>query len=240
MPTLDVAQLRTDLRKHCGVTNDTDTGFDDATCDLLLNRSLWQLDNKFPFREKEVTKTFPTVVGVRLYAPPVLFEALRQLSIEDLTDQSHSTLDRATPFFYENNFVNNSDAQAKPTHYVREGANIRLWPTPDQIYTITYKHWITIADIDDTNPDFPLPKNWYEILLYGAVFRGFLQLRNSLMAMEFKNQQVALINDVVPVEAKEEIDSHRSGVSIMGYEADGRIYDSESTSWPTSQRGWPI
>lgn len=222
MSTINVAQLRADLYKETGAAI---TDFDNDAADLYLNRSLWSLTNKYPFRETEKTKTFPTIVNIRNYAMPVAFEAIRQISIEDLTDQSHSILTKMTTLEYEDKYVNNTDANDKPERYVREGVSVKLWPTPDDVYTITLKHIIVLTDLSDSDPSFPLPKNWYEIVLFGGIWRAALGLRNFTMVESYKALQTAAIGDVVPIEAKEEIDSHRAGIMIDGYKADDSIYD---------------
>jgi len=224
MVTIDITQLRLDIRNHCGVSDTAPDGFDNDKCDLLANRTLWALFNKYPFRETEKSVVWNTVAGERSYATPTLFEALRKISIEDPDSLAHIPLNRMTIDTYESVYINHEDAEGFPTDYVRDGNCVLLYPTPDDIYPITFKHWILLADIEDANPGFPLPLNWYEIVMYGAVSRGFLSIRNTTQAAEFENLQVKCINDTTPVEAKEEIDSPRAGVSVRGYHP-GDIYN---------------
>lgn len=216
---LDIVLLRNELKTHLG-----DQSLDDPTCDLLLNRSFWALLNKYPFKEKEKTFYFALIVGEPNYQVPTLFEAIRIISIEDLDSYEHVTLDRMSIFEYENEFANITSAQGKPIKYIRERDYIRLFPTPDKTYAMTLKCWITLADISDTDSDFPLPPNWFEILLYGAVQRGHMRTGNAAMATEFKNQQSTEISETVPIEAKENQDTHNAGVKVEGYNPNS-IYD---------------
>lgn len=216
MVTLDIGQLRTDLRRNLGVIS-TDEGFDDDGCDLLLNQSLWHLLNVYPFREKERSTTYELTVGLRSYSLPTLFDAVQLVSIQDMFSDAHTKLERMTREVYESEYVNNADAYGKPEKYYREGACIVYWPTPDDTYTITLKYLITLSDLEDANPDFPLPNNWYEILLLGAQWRGHLALKQWSELTNCKNLQASIINDVVPVEAKEEKDSRRAGFSVPDY-----------------------
>lgn len=217
--TLDINQLRTDLRGICGTTA-TSSGFDNDSVDLMLNRSLWAIMNRFPFRETETTKFFQTVVGTPKYQTPTLFEAIRQMSIEDLDSGAHSILNPMTELEYESQFINDTTAYDTPTNYVRFGPCIKLFPTPDDIYTITIKHTITLMDMDDGNASFPLPKNWYEIVLYGGIYRGFYALRQADNAVKYKTQQDSWIAEAQPIESKEEMDRHTAGVKVRGYEQD--------------------
>src|SRR6266496_2406681 len=109
--TIDLSSLRSELRDHLGVD---DTDLPDTAADLLLNRSYWEILDKFPFREKEVTATFSTVSGTRFYKGPTPFEAIQQLSIEDLNSKQHDPLDHIDSYVYEQKYINRADAQAKP------------------------------------------------------------------------------------------------------------------------------
>ena len=222
--TISVDELRDELRIHLGVDiND----LPDADADLLTNRAYWEIIDKFKFREKEVTQTWQTVIGTRLYAAPSPFEALRQLSIEDLNDQSHTPLKRFTTYEYERDYVNRSDAQDKPIGYVRESNEIRLLPTPDNVYTITMKYWTVLADLSDSNNNPPIPQVWHEVILYGAIWRAYLRLGDLSRGNQFKSQQIALINTITPTEGKEEEDSHTAGVNVIGREYERNNFPDE-------------
>jgi hypothetical protein len=215
--SIEIAELRTELREHLGVD---ETELDNTQADLLLNRAYWELLDKFPFREKEVTITFPTVAGTRLYDVPSPFEALRLLSVEDLDDFSHKTLDRMSVLEYEKKYVNQEDSQAKPTHYVREGCAVRLYPTPDDVYTLTMKYWTVLADLSDSNTDPCIPQSWHELILFGGIWRGYLRFGDYQRANNMKAHQVNLINSQVPTESKEEIDSPYAGIEVKMNEYD--------------------
>ena len=50
---MDLETLRDELREHVGVDSDD---LPDPDADLLLNRSFWELMNKFRFRETECSR----------------------------------------------------------------------------------------------------------------------------------------------------------------------------------------
>lgn len=206
-----VDELVEELRSHLGLDSDE---LDDAAALFLLNRSYWEVLNRFPLREKEKTATFQTVASTYSYELPAEFDALRLISIEDLNDQSHTPLNRLTSFRYESLYQNATDAEAKPTDYLREGTCIKLWPTPDDSYTITIKYWANLDDLSTGSTEPDVPREWHEVILYGAVHRGFIKLKDFAQANAIKAQQSILINNLVMVEAEEEGDSHLSGLDV--------------------------
>ncbi len=208
---LDIQQLRDGLRKPLGVDIDD---LPDVDADLLLNTSYWELIDKFNFREKEVTATFPTEIGVIRYNMPEPFEALRQLSILNPDSRKHTTLERMTKYEYENFYVEGEDQYGYPEKYLREGCFARLWPTPDKVYTMTIKYWTTLADLAN-GQDPQIPQAWHEIIKYGAVWRGYIDLGDFARANQMKTHQISLIDSMAPVEAKEEFDTHTGGVEVI-------------------------
>lgn len=209
---LTVDTMVTELQEHLGLDSDE---LPTSAALLLLNRSWWDILNRFPLKEKEVEATFPTVAGTNLYELPASFDALRLISIEDLNDESHTPLNRLTRYRYESVFQNTTDAQGKPTDYLREGSCIRLYPTPDDAYTITIGYWSNLDDLVSGSSEPNCPREWHEIVLFGAIYRGFLRLKDYNQANATKAHQASLINSIVPVESKEEGDSHLSGLDVQ-------------------------
>lgn len=200
-----------ELRLHLG-EDASDLPDNDAL--QLLERSYVELVDKFPFREKEVTATFPTVAAQRLYGVPSPFEALRLISILNPDSSAHVVLDVMSIVEYENNYVEGTDQEKFPTHYTREGCNIRLWPTPDAIYTLTLKYWSPLTSLS-TSQNPTTPPVWHECILYGAVYRGFLRRSDYLRANQMKAMQKTVVDSIVPVEAKEEIDTPMASLQAL-------------------------
>lgn len=208
---LDLNQLRDELREHVGMDEDD---LPDDKADLLLNRAYWELIDKFPFREKEVTATFTTEAGERRYNMPEPFEALKQLSVVNPTSKQHTPLDRMTAYEYEKVYNEEATNQAIPLKYLREGCFARLWPTPDAAYEMVIKYWTTLADLAADN-DPQIPQVWHEIILFGAVWRCFMRIGDYARCNQAKTHQISLIDSTSPVEAKEEFDTHTGGVEVI-------------------------
>lgn len=214
---LDLDQLREDLRDATGTDEDD---LPNTKADRYLNRSYWEIIDKFHFREKEVTVTWPTIIGVRLYNMPEPFEALRKLAIKVPSSNEHLVLDRISIDTYENNYDPDDDSEGQPIKYVREGCAVRLLPTPDAVYEITQKYWTVLADLTNDNNTPPIPQSWHEIILFGAIWRAFVAFGDWPRADGAKKHQISLIDSSVPVEAKEEEDSPRAGLEVIVREYD--------------------
>ena len=210
--SIDLPALRKELREHLGV-DEVELSNDD--CDLLLNRAYWELLDKFPFREKEVSATFDTVAGTLLYGVPSPFESLRQLSIENPDTNEHTYLRKWDIREYEENFVDTVDARGFPTNYVREGCNVKLFPTPDAAYKIIIKYNTVLDDLSDDNASSGLPHQWDEIILYGALWRGYLRFGDQLKSKQTQQMWGSLFAKLSPVEAKEEVDTHYAALNAM-------------------------
>lgn len=212
---LDIYDLRRMIYKPLGLIGDgaspvEQTGDDQLSLDevdLYLNRSFWEIMSKFKFREKERLATFQTTIGERNYTVPAPFEAIRNLSIamqdQDGTLHQHTPLGQILANTYEERYNEKVENRGFPSHYVREGCLIKLWPTPDAVYTITMRRWITIQDITTSNTYPDVPQEWGEIIGLGGLWRAAIDFREFNLANFTKSHQVSLINTTPETETKE-------------------------------------
>jgi len=215
---IDLTVLVTELRVHLGYeTTDTDE-LSKVNAELLLNRSFWELMNKFKFRETEHSQQFPVADGEDFVDLPTLFESMRTLSILNATTNQWSPLKRIDIQEFQKTTNDDTDDKGAPCFYFREGLGVRLLSVngggPDQAYTLRMKHRVTLADLADGNTTLIFPDVWHELVLFGAVWRGLLRLKDYESAREIRNDQLALINSTVEVESKEEEDSPLAGIEI--------------------------
>lgn len=208
--TLSVAQMTTKIRKDTGIDiND----LSDAEILLNLNLSWWEVADKFEFREKEQSTSFVTVTGTVLYPAPTPYEAIQGLYIEDPNSKQRTPLRFMEDFEYEQNLVNTSDARGMPTRYYRKNNNIGLWPTPDTVYTIYEDYLMPLADLATVAP--PIPQVWHEPILFGGIYRSFLDVGDKVNGSYFRKEQGDMINTTSPVKSKEEkTDMRWAGVSV--------------------------
>jgi hypothetical protein len=208
---ISVAQMRTELRTHLGLDS---TELPDPDADLLIDRSAAELMSKFHFVATQDEQTITTVAGTSTYSVPASTDSIEGLYIEDLISFQHSPVDRTTFDFYQQNFQNTSDAEGKPTLYFRRGDNIILYPTPDDVYTLTLYRRKVLGDFSSGGTFFGT-QEWYEVVLYGAITRGFHKLGDYQRAQASATFQASLVSSITPTEAKEEYDSHRAGVDFI-------------------------
>lgn len=215
---MELETLRDELRAHTGVDVDD---LDDNAADLLLNRSFWELMNKFRFRETECTAESMLTLGDAFLSLPVaphLFEALRKISYKDPVTLEWRVIRRQTIDSLENNASDDVDDRGPPKWYTRDQNGIRIQSVGgagvDLPYEIRIKYWVTLEDLDDQNTEVPLPVAWDEILLFGAVWRLYRRLGSHALGREMRNAQIDLINSTAAVEAKEEEDSQLAGIEI--------------------------
>lgn len=207
-----IVDMRTFVREGTG---EDATDLPDTKLDVYLNKSFWEILDKLPFKVKEKTVTFQTVVGSALYSVPASFEAIRHLSIENLYSFAHSDVDQMDPKVYEASYENRADAYGIPTNYVRENNFIRLFPTPDNIYTLTLKYNAELADLSDTNQYPTVPRVWYEIIELGGLWRRFVALNDYARVSAVKALQRDLLSTTVPVQAKEKQDNRHAGLQVL-------------------------
>lgn len=211
--TVDLANMRHRCWKALGF-EDEDPDLPVADIDIALNESYWEIQDKFPFREKEKTVRFDVIAGTRSYDMPEPYEALQSLAIKDANTGQFTNLERMSTDEYENRYDEDDSAQGPPTHYTRENCFVRLWPTPDQVYTLSMKRLITLEDLSTLANVPEIPRAWWEIIRFGGIWRLFIDYGDFSRANQIKSHQVSLINSMVPVASKEERDSRWAGVEV--------------------------
>lgn len=208
--TLSVSQMTTKVRKDTGIDS---SDLSDAEILLNLNLSWWEIAGKIEFREMEQTLTFNTVLGQILYPAPNPYEAVQSLSIEDPNSKKHVPLRFMDVAEYENEYVNKTESRGMPTRFYRENNNIGLWPTPDAVYPIIEKYLIPLADLVVVAP--PVAQKWHEPILFGGIYRSFLDVGDRVNAAYFNKMQASMINTTPETKAIEEKTTMKwAGVSV--------------------------
>lgn len=211
-------QLITELRTHLGIDSG-DPDWQDSDCTLVLNRTLWELFTKFPFRETDFATTLKTVAGQREYSVQGDFQALNTLAVVDSTSGKHIQLPPMSKFTYEQNYTDDTiikTLQAIPTNYFRADGSIILYPTPDKVYTIVVHYVKNLADLASNNTSPPINFEWHEILLYGACWRGFIRIGDVPRANMYKGTYYGLIASTVPQPVKDSQDRSLIGIEVPG------------------------
>lgn len=213
-----MAQLRSETLEHLGLDPDDLDSSGSVNLDLLINRSWWDVCDRFKFTQKEQITTFNTVSGVRSYLLQTItgsdiFEAIQNISITTLNDLQHIPLDTISYQWYEANYNEQVSLQQQPTAYFHHDSHLYLYPTPDVVYTITVYYNFVLSDLTAGDPI--IPQSWHESILYGAIARGFRRGRDYTSAREMDQAQELTFLKRATTEAKEDANIKMSGVEII-------------------------
>jgi hypothetical protein len=221
--SLSLLDMRSLVRKGLGNLTDTDQGGSDAEVDQLLNLSLWELEAKFPFKEKECKVTISTIAGEERYQLPSFNDALISVAVI-VTSGSTSTYHKLTRSsadnFHDERQVPSSTAsttnRGQPLSFYRRNNFLILDPVPDKVYSIEMILWKTVASLLEGAKEVTgLPQNWDEIVVVGAVTKGHFFAQDYNLARQAKDFQLGYIRSAVPTEAKEERDSRYAGLQVI-------------------------
>jgi len=215
-----LADLRLGVTRPLGV-NVGGTQMPSDQVDLYLNRSFWEIQNKYPLREKQAISTFDTIAGIRNYDMSFPTEAVDHVSITENTSGAgiHTPLEQITRDMYEQQYHDTEDQQGLPIEYLREGCIIRLFPTPDAIYTITIRRLVALSDLSYIKTSSGIPQVWDEIIMMGGLWRACVDLGDVARANFFKSLQSEMINTIIPTESQEaQSNSQYAHVEAPGYD----------------------
>jgi len=217
--TLTLERMRALTRKGLGGLDDTD--LPDLDCDELLNLSLWDLEAKYDFEEKETQWTALLVDGDFQYSLPgivggFILDAIESISVID-PEGSRRKLDRMTRAWYDETF--DDDDIDLPRFYLREGEILTVYPTPGPTedgltISLTGKEGIA-SMVSGTKEVTGLPRNWDDLVVMGAVTLGHYYAQDYREARESMTIQTALIRSTVPTLAKEEQDARYAGLDVQ-------------------------
>lgn len=218
---LNLQEMRDLVRKGLGNITIQDLGNDEV--DRFLEMSFWELEAKYPFKEKECRIEFPLVIGEHMYElpnfanlNPIDVEALQSVSVLDDDNTTHPLV-RMTQTWWDTVYLHakGSDYYALPRYYVRMDETLTLHPTPDRTYPIRIYFLKTLRTVIETPDEPDLPRSWHEIVVEGAITRGLFYDQDYAEAAQAANFPLSKIRSSVPVKAKEEQDSHYSGLEVL-------------------------
>lgn len=206
LPGLQLDRMMALLRKGLGGLDDTD--LPDAEAEELLNLSLWELEDRFPFFEKECVVMSACVIDRRDYPIPNDLDALVSVAVrgdEDVNDLQWMKLERMSKHFYDEAYNEDTDTHQKPTHYIRIKNTLFLWPTPDKEYPLQLTFWRSLASLLSGTVDVTgLPRNWDELVVEGAISRGHFYAQDYNLARQASDFQLTKVRGATLAKLKEE------------------------------------
>ena len=159
-------------------------GFDSATFSAritqYLNDALNLVCRRVDYYQDEATNDYNTISGTALYALPAGWARVR--SLRDTSRQVEliavglRDIDRA------------STAQGAPAYYALDGANLHLYPTPDNAYPLELRYWLLPAQLVSGTDVPSIPADWHRILWYWAVKECYAAEDDSATAQYWEQQ----------------------------------------------------
>ena len=207
--SLSLTLLRADLRTHLGMD---DTDLPDAEADRMLNRSWWAVSSQLRFDEKDAVHSFLTVAGTSTYSVPTDYEALQKVILQYPGDAEWEPLTKIADWNMFSLSANTQDTE-RPTHYSIRAGQLVLWPTPDDEYSVALKYLKTLDDIQSSGPE--APQEWHEVVLWGAISRGFFARGDWNRGTAAQNQQAIYMQAIDTPEDRSQEDRVYSGMKVI-------------------------
>jgi hypothetical protein len=153
---------------------------------LWINNAEVEIASAFQFFQTEKWVYRSTVVGSASYALPS--DCLAIYSLRDATNKR-----KIIRTGYRK--LDNVDftLSQTPTHYLRYGSNIQLYPTPSSIITIQLRHCVNLTALSADSDVPTLPTPWHEAILLGSEYRGWRAIGEVKKAQIVKAEYIALI-----------------------------------------------
>lgn len=206
--SLTLSLLREDLRTHLGVD---ESDLPDAAADRLLNRAWWPMAAQLRFNEKDAEYTFTTVAGTEAYSFPSDSDAVERVVIQESPNSKWepvNKIDDWTMFGKEDD-----DNTGVPSYYSRRDNEFIFFPIPDDEYPVRVKYQRTLSDIESSGPG--VPQEWHEVILWGAVSRGFFVLGDWTRGKDAQAQQAIFLATLSTQEERESFDRPMAGLTVL-------------------------
>jgi hypothetical protein len=222
---LTLERMRYLVRKGLGGLDEEDMPNEDV--DELLNLALWNLSERFPFKEKECLVTGIIQPGQVEVGITEDMDAIYSLSIRHGDDGDLEKLARRSMDWMEQHRVKEGDLlesdpppedrkRGRPRFYTRWRNTIYIHPIPDKQYGIRLAYWRTVPSLLSGLVDTPeLPRNWHEIVVEGAITRGHYFNEDYNLAQQAENFRLSHERSAVMVTSKEERDSRVAGLQVL-------------------------
>lgn len=205
---MNFSQIRTRLRKLVG--NPTATDVPDADLNEVINEAYQELCDEYRFRATRELATFSTAANVNAYALPT--NSLVLMGVKDCTNDVRL---RKRNHDWVMSQTSDTDSPGKPTNYARYEDYIKLFPTPDGVYSINIYYRIYIADLS-ADADIPvIPVPWHRGLIRFARYKYYDALGQIQMAQyTYRAWQVWLNNKPTEVDEEEFYEGAMTGVEV--------------------------
>lgn len=214
--SLTLALLREDLRTHLGMD---DNDLDDTDADRLLNRSWWAVSSQLRFREREGVASLTLTDGTREYSIPSIYgfplDVIQRIVIQpnDGSTTEWEPLIKIDDWNMIEIQDDGADVRGQPSRYSIREQQLIFDPVPEKNYTARIKYLKTLQDIQSSGPE--APQEWHEVILWGAISRGFFARGDWNRGNAAQNQQAIFMQALDTQEDKNQEDRVYSGLKVI-------------------------
>lgn len=237
---LSLTRMRALVRKGLGGLDSDD--INDTEVDELLNLAFWDVEERFPFKEKECRVEFPLTIGENMYLVPgnatgtnlLDLEAIKSVSV--VTDEgdvwpvarmTQEHWDSIAGVLRDRDDISTLevDSYGLPSRFVRMDESIILHPVPDKVYRLRVYFLKTLKSIvSGTVEQINLPRGWNLMVVQGAIGHGHFFMQDYNLTNQAEAIQARKINSAVAISVKEETNSRYARL-IPQHEAPNPGYD---------------
>lgn len=163
--------------------------------------------------------TLTLVAGTRNYTIPSVsgfpLDVIQRIVIRptDSSTQAWEPLIRIDDWNMFEIQDDSADMRAQPSRYSTREEELIFDPVPDQEYIVNIKYLKTLQDIQSSGPE--APQEWHEVILWGAISRGFFARGDWNRGTAAQNQQAVFLQALDTQEDKNEEDHVYSGLRVI-------------------------
>jgi len=170
----------------------------DEELDRDINAAYYEICRLFHHRRLKRDTTFDTVASTNEYALPADYFWMRVVK----DDTSILKLDHKSLSWIE---AREDGTEGPPTAWTTEDQNLRLWPTPDDTYTIHEWYYARPSRLTSVDQEDVLEEEWEEIIDRGSEARAFYRIGEYDRQIHAKNLQRSLINTITETQDLESV-----------------------------------
>jgi len=199
------------------LTTQIQNWINDTRNDIALELAKQEYSCSFLYTEA----TLDTVAGSARYPLPSdylghlsLFLGTKQLvrlfpvEHEEITadDSDIQSTDSGSAYLY----LTGSNVEDEPDYYIDRGMEIDLYPTPDQVYTLTLVYYAQPTPFSQDNDEDYISRFHFETIIFGAALRGAMFLDDTAKIQEFSQAYGSKLAALIASEKKKATSRQKS------------------------------
>lgn len=170
MGTVTLSDIRDRVRIRLGVSA-SDQKLDDATLDVFINAALTSSDNMRDWWWNEASRSFDTVADTQTYAQATDARKTIVLSYNDLV----------LPYRAKRDLIKHQDRTGEPRFWTIEAGQLKLYPTPDGVYTINEIYQTATTELTAGADTTPWPDYAIDLVVLSSAMSAAAKVRQEML-----------------------------------------------------------